>query len=181
MGEGKKRTWAEVKDTFRAPKAQATVCARADLAAEFDALMAEYEQAKADDRRDSGTAADEPKAPKLADRLLALREEMRDSNVTFVFQGLGRLREQELIDAHPPTAEQKKAIPELQINPDAYQVALFQAACIEPDGMTVENWQQIYDEWTSGQVAVLWRAVQTVNKAAVDVPKAEAVWPSRDD
>jgi hypothetical protein len=180
MGEGRKRAWADVKGTFKTPKAQATVCARADLAAEYDTLLAEYEQAKADDRRDGGTAADEPKAPLLADKLLALREEMLDSNVTFVFQGLGRLREQELIDAHPPTNDQKKEITELLVNPDTYIPALLHAACVEPEGMTLADWTGIWNEWTDGQTMPLRRAAQTVNKAAVDIPKAETVWPSRD-
>lgn len=180
MGEGKKRSWAEVKGTFQAPKAQATVCARADLAAEYDALLTQYEQVKADDRREGGTAADEPKAPKLADRLLALREEMLASNVTFVFQGLGRLREQELIDAHPPLPEQKKEIAELLVNPDTYIPALLHAACVEPEGMTLEDWAGIWNEWTDGQTMPLRKAAQTVNKAAVDIPKAETVWRSRD-
>lgn len=171
------RKWSEVKGEFRKARASATVCARADLAGEIEELRVRYEQAR-DEDQNNGTAADEPQAPKILEEMKALRQQMADSQVTFTFEALGRKRESDLMAEHPPTAEQveyaNKRGFQAQLNPETHVPAMFFEACIDPAGMTVEDWTEIYNEWSPGEVAKLYRAVSTVNQAAVEVPKVES-------
>lgn len=181
MGQGRKRAWAELREDFRPPTASATVCARADLFAEYEDLKRRWEEAKESDRGRE-TAADELAAPALYDQLQALRGQMLGSQVTFTFQGIGRLAEATLRNQHPPTDEQKRLAEaeDLQalFDPDTYIPALLHAACIEPDGMALEDWAGIYDTWTLGQQAPLRKAAFAVNNAGTEVPKG--VRPSSD-
>jgi hypothetical protein len=184
MGEGKKRSWADVKAEFKAPTASATVCARADLFAEYEELRVRLEQAKEADKH-AETAADDLQAPPVVEQMRALREQMLASQVTFVFQGIGRLREQTLLKENPPTDEQQEFAQKngfrVLHNPDTYFPALAAEACIDPEGMTHEDWVRIYDEWTDGQTQPLRVAVFTVNKAGAEVPKDETSSPDRED
>lgn len=173
MGE---RKWSEVKGDFRRARASATVCARADLAAELEALQVRWEQAKADDQTHD-TAADEPQAPKLMEQMRALRQQMLDSQVTFVFEALSRKRDPELISEHPPSEEQKEQARELKFtvmfNPVTYVPALLHETCVEPAGMTVQDWQQLCEDWSEGEVAKLYNAATSLNKGAMEVPKLD--------
>jgi hypothetical protein len=174
MGEGKKRTWGEVRDTFKPPTASATVCARADLFAEYERLRELHTRAvEADKALD--TAAQQPQAPALAEQIAALREQMQASEVTFTFRGVGRRREEQLLREHPATDAQQETAARnsfhVLFNPDTYFPALAAEACIEPEGIDLAEWQRIYDEWTDGQTQPLRVAVFTVNKAGAEVPK----------
>jgi hypothetical protein len=184
MGEGRKRAWSDVKADFKSPTASATVCARADLFAEYEALRVRWEQAKEADTH-LETAAEEPQAAKLAEQMQVLRGDMLASQVTFVFQGVGRRREQELLLQHPPTDEQQELAKRngfhMLHNPDTYFPALAVEACVDPEGMTHEDWVSIYDEWTDGQTAPLRKAVFTVNKAGAEVPKDGTSSSDRED
>lgn len=154
--------WAEVAGMFRPQREFVSLCARADLPAEIDRLVERWQEAQRAGREDEVQA--------LSGQLLKLHAEAAASRVRFTFQALGRAAYEELRRAHPATRPQLRLVPDLAYNPDTFAPALFAATCVEPTGMSMQDWTRICVGWTDGQVMALFRACQAVHLGVVTVP-----------
>lgn len=143
---------------------------RGDLMAEIESLEQRFLAERADDAKENR----EPRHPATAEQILALQQEMADSEVEFRFRGIGRRAYRELLRAHPPTAAQKAEADDakmmLLFDFDTFPPALMAASCLAPQPVTVEGFQTIWDEWSEGQTAELWRACLAVNQGSAETP-----------
>lgn len=167
-------TAADIDQRYQPTKVRATICLDADLVLEIARLTEDMEREKAIDDSTNRT----PIAPGIANRILELRAQAKDSEVEFVFASIGRRAYTDLGRAHPPTAEQQKEADEaglgtLAWNPDTFQPALLAAACESPTGTTPAWWLTKYDAWGLGQIQRLWRACLAAQMGVVELPKAE--------
>jgi hypothetical protein len=169
MGEAP--TWAEQKRKFAPPTERVQLCSRPDLIARIEELKGEHNIARV---RDEMT--NEPdRAPAIADEIEALREEALAETVTFVLQGIPAHVEEALQERYPPTPEQREIAKRenfhLPYDPDGFQPALLAECCIEPTGMTLADWTELWASFTDGQRARFRQALGVVNHGVSDVPK----------
>lgn len=172
MSEGV-NIWAKAKQDHRPVHQSVRVPMRGDLLAEIGRLEAEAQQAAAIDQVENR----DPVAPALAERILQLQDELRASEVEFVFHGIGRKAKAELEREHPPTPEQQTKAEEdglkLLWNGDTFPPALLAASCVAPEGFDLEAATEVWDEWSEGQAKPLWQACLVANVAGSDVgPKS---------
>lgn len=132
-------------------------------------LLADYEAAKnaadtaqraADLSNDAAVHARAREAVATARRLA---EQVEATRQTFVFEGIGRRQFNELLESAPPKEE------DIEFDPDIFIPALLAAGCVEP-GLTLEQAQRIYDEWTDAEVTALFLAAFGANRTARDIP-----------
>lgn len=145
------------------------ICLDSDLAAEIQALEREIDQAK---RKRGKSLADG--TARLEVQLDELYERAAAESVTFTFQDIGRKAFDELVMAHPATKDQKERVAELgggilEYNIDTFPPALLAATAIDPE-MTVEDAQQIFDVWGSGDAEILFTQALLVCKERTSVP-----------
>jgi hypothetical protein len=146
---------------------------RADLVDEISVLEQQARRERDIDARENR----DPVAPRLAERIRELDDQLAASEVAFTFRGIGRRAYQALIAAHPPTDEQQASARDagvvLSYNPDTFPPALLAAACILPEGATLADMTDIWETWSEGQASQLWTAVLTANMGSADVgPKS---------
>lgn len=161
----KKKSWAQIKAQHHNARRSVSIVLDSEAALEAQRLAVEL-----DSTPEKSKAA-------LARRINALEE--KAAPVTFVFEGVGRSRHQLLLAEHPPTAEQKDAAPEgmtPRFNLDTFPPALMAASCIEPAELRgdVEEWTEIHDTWSDGQVASLWGTCLAAQAGVNDAPKSAA-------
>lgn len=106
------------------------------------------------------------------------KAKVTEQTVELRFRSIGRRRYEELVRAHPPTAEQEEEQKEAggqapPYNPDTFAPALIAASCVEPE-MTSEEAQQLLDEWTTGEALQLFATALEVStqRRVVDLGKA---------
>jgi hypothetical protein len=168
---GEPTTWAQVKTRFAPPVERVALCSRPDLVARIEELKDEHRVARYQDEM-----TNEPdRAPGIADEIEALREEALAATVTFVLQGVPAHVEEALQEKYPPTAEQlvvaKRDGFRLAYDPDAFQPALLAACCVEPTGMTLADWNDLWAGFTDGQRQRFRNTLAMVNHGVSDVPK----------
>ncbi len=84
------------------------------------------------------------------------------STVVLRFRAVGHKRYKALLDAHPPTDEQKQDENHPPYNSETFPIALIAASCVEPR-MTEEQVQELDDEWNTSELVPLWLAAIEVN------------------
>jgi len=95
--------------------------------------------------------------------LAKVRAELRETGVSFVIRGIGRLAFEELVREHPPTKEQIEKN-EASFDPETFWPALCAASVV--GGMSAEEWKtEVFDsaEWGPGELTDLREKVMTVN------------------
>lgn len=88
---------------------------------------------------------------------------------TLLFRAIGMRAYDDLLALHPPTKEQAAA--GASYNGDTFGPALVAAVCIEPnlsEADTIEMWES--DDWSRGDLAILWEAALEVNMRGFNVP-----------
>lgn len=112
----------------------------------------------------------------LEAKLAEARAEVEANSVRMVFRCIGRKAYDALVDAHPPTPEQITQFREDNSTPDGkpatkgkppydiekFAPALVQASCADPQ-LTLEQVNELFDEWNSTELAELWVAALEVN------------------
>lgn len=103
------------------------------------------------------------------------RANLQEHTVTMVFRAIGRKNYDALIELYPPTEEQieefrnenldrhgnpSKGKPAYDI--DKFAPALVAASCVEPE-MTLDQVNELFDEWNATELAQLWVAALEVN------------------
>jgi len=127
-----------------------------DLASEIRATEREIEEAK---RKRRGKSLADGGTTVLEAKLEELMERAAEESVTFTFQDIGRRALDQLISEHHPTPDQKNRVAELgggilEYNIDTFPPALIAATAIDPE-LSIEDAQQIFDEWGAGDAEIL--------------------------
>lgn len=138
-------------------------------------LQREYAKASSDN---IGMDSD---APDIGAKLAELEDELeRDYQVVFKVGALPRRRWTDLLAAHPPTPQQRKAEQRLDFNPETFPAAAIQACLIEP-ALTAEQVDELENGnergeggLTDAQFNLLFNAVVSVNQSGLSAPKSVA-------
>jgi hypothetical protein len=129
-------------------------------------LERELRQARRDDQRENRP----PQAPQIAKRLEQVEQELEDSIVTLTFEDIGRARFEALIESHPPTDDQiKRHGDSLSWNPETIAPVLIAACSADPE-ISLEEAEQICEEWSTGDVQLLFNAALQVCLETASVP-----------
>jgi hypothetical protein len=152
---------------YKRPEKSRVVCLAGDLQAEFEDLERDLKVAR--DQKEPGTLGkgENALATDLAQRIMALREEMRAHSHVFRFRGLRRKAYSDLVKECPPSEEDKEK--GNAVDWDLFPVRLVAASAIEPT-MTDEDAVLWADELTQAQWDSLVQAAIEVNNRDVDVP-----------
>jgi hypothetical protein len=164
--------WAQLKNMHANARQTVMLCVRGDLVDEISRLE---ELMRREDEADQNLNR-HPVAPQIARQIQALEAEAREAEAEFTFQGLGQGQFAKLQAAHPATAENKKTLgtDDLEWNPDTFPPALMAASCIAPPELAgnVEEWTEIHQNWSNGQVLRLWATCMAANAMGADTPKS---------
>lgn len=144
------------------------ITTRLDLVAEHQAAEQELAEAQRDDARLNRT----PQAPKVAERIAALEQQMRDSQRTLVVSSIGYEAWSDLMAAHPPTKAQRKQASDEGVrppdhNPETFPFAAVAASLGEADDSEV---RKLAAKIGVGQWTELWTACLAVNIGQASVP-----------
>lgn len=144
-----------------------------------DELVDAYEQTAAAYARALLLAEDNPSQAQLdeLDGLELAKEQaaqaLREHSTFLTFRSMGRKAYQELIEAHPPTEEQKEQYKEehgveAPYDAETFAPALVAACAYDSSGelvWTVEEVTEIFDEWNSSEIVTLFQAAIQCNNA----------------
>ena len=176
--QGKKAKAQTMADILAAKKPNTRtidIILDSDLAGEISLKRLEIEQAKI---RSKGKKS-------LAEGTGALEQELDDLidaaaeiAVTFTFTDIGRKNFDDLVHAHQPTEQQKKQIADLgggilEYNTETFPPALIAAAASDPE-ITLEEAQEIFDEWGQGDAEVLFSVALIVCKERTSIPLSKS-------
>jgi hypothetical protein len=143
-----------------------------ELLAELDALNLDLAQARLADQNENRL----PEAPKIAQKIVELTDLLHDSEVEFTFKSIGRTAWRNLVVAHPPKDDDKKA--GRDYNGLTFPVAAMAASCVKPEGASVEGFQEIADSELvmQSQWDKLFSACLAANAGSADVPFSAAAF-----
>jgi hypothetical protein len=172
MGTG----WAKAKRRHVNTRVSVTLPMAADAAEQAERLLPRLRRLRdADGEREDLSE----QVHALAERIRSLEDEAAASEVTFVFQGIGRGRAEKLRLDHPLPASMKdsETAKVVDWDPATYPPALMAASCVEPAELAdnIEEWQDIHDNWSEGLIAKLWRACLQANQGVAEAPKSALV------
>ena len=142
-----------------------------DLALEIQMKTLELEQAKARSKGKKSLAEGTGSLEKELDELF---EKAADTVATFTFQDMGRKSFDALLVAHQPTVKEKKTVADqgggiLEYSQETFPPALIAATAIDPV-ITLEEAEQIYNTWSSGDAEILFTAAILVCKERASFP-----------
>ncbi len=110
-------------------------------------------------------------APKLQEKLDELIEGSKDTEIVFVFKGIGRIPYDDLVELpeHQPSDEERKA--GAHYNPQTFPAALVAASCIDPE-ISPEQATEIFEdpEWNGAELQKLFFGALEVNTETADIP-----------
>lgn len=97
--------------------------------------------------------------------------EVEANTVELVIRSLSRRTYQDLVDSCPPTLEQIERAKAQGLAPpdndeEKFGPALIAASIVEPDGVTLEDAQTIWDEWPNADVRTLATACLILNQTS---------------
>jgi hypothetical protein len=159
----------------RLPERTVPICLRGDLVAEFETLDRQLEALtgrEADSLEGNGSDA-------LAERIEALRQQMRDASYTFRLRALARHEFRQLFTDHPPrrdpdTQEFNPRDVNVGVNMDTFFDALIQACTVDPQ-LTDDQWVELLGaKLTDRQHGTLADAAWYLNRGEVNVPFSQA-------
>lgn len=115
--------------------------------------------------------ADRQALTALDEEIEAIREELKQTAISFTFQSIGHKRYDTLLKAHPPTEEQiqkgKEENEPVPFNSDTFGFALIDASCIDPEFEEGEFEAWMRDDpdndWNMAELLELFSAALEVN------------------
>lgn len=146
----------------------AKVLLRQDLVARHEQLDAELSAVMASDAMENIT----PRAPAIAAELRDLEDEIEAAKREFKFRSIGHRAWADLLAAHPPTREQRKADARLDHDPTSFPLAAIAASCVDPV-LTFESVARLEVALISTQFDLLWARCIEANVGLAD-PKSLA-------
>jgi hypothetical protein len=159
-------TFEEVKARASLRTSSVVLCLDGAAEGRIEELEAELAATPAPTSLADGTRA------QLAEQILALVEQMRESNVTFRLRALPARRWQDLVDEQPERVETDTAVVwRGKIFPWYCQMVAL--TCTDP-AMTVEQVDELADVLHQGSWSVLVLACLELNGGRLDVPNFDA-------
>jgi hypothetical protein len=147
------------------PERSAELCLRGDLVAKTQDLLRQLKDAQ--DREKTGSL-DGGESLVLAREIDALRKEMQEHSITFVFRGLPRPQWTKLTTEHPPRdGDEHDRL--LGLNRETFYEAMVRASLAEPV-LDEADWAALEPVLSDGQFQALANAAWAVNARDVDVP-----------
>lgn len=148
---------------------QVRICARGDLvashaeeAAALDRLM----RARTDESLEGDPALEEAAA-----RVVAVEEALEAATVTFTVRSVSRQRWADLVRAHPPSTQERRAGHDT--DPATFPVAVI-AACTQTPAMSEDQARKLAEVLPSGEFQKLWMAALNLNLNPTPAPKLGA-------
>lgn len=155
----------------RLPERTVPICLRGNLVAQVEALDRELAELDRPGRIVADSLAGDGRRP-IAERIEALREEMRASTVNFLLRALPRRRWNALLAEHPPR-EGDDGDKAMGVNSETLFEALIAESVVSPE-LTPEEWTLLLDSLSSAQYDSLATAAWALNRRGVDVPFSPA-------
>lgn len=155
------------------------VCFNRALLAEFEACVLEHQQLverRKNSRKLFGEAGglmhEDREDDTVAQRLTELHEAIEQDKAkhTFIICKFPYDEFRLVLEAHPPTPEQRAQSPFLDHNPDAAAPELVAASCKHP-AMTVEHARAVRESLPEHEWGKLYEAAMRVNRTGVVIPK----------
>lgn len=152
------KSFADIKALKKPNEVPVEILLDPELTRSLEELERRKDKAERDDKKFNRT----PQAPKLQKEINEILAQIDDSKAEFVFRDPGRKRFEALVDACPASeadkAEAKKnnqPIPGW--DPETFVPGVLALASYEPE-LSLEDAQEIYDEWGRGDVEALFNA-----------------------
>lgn len=170
-------TFQEKIANAKLPRLTVPICLRGDLVAEIE--QADRELVDAGSLPSAGGMEDGARLRELAERIEALRAEMRedDNNHVFVLEALSGPKYRALKAEHPPRLDDNgEVIAEDRTtgaNVDTLAEPLLRACCVDPV-LDDATWRTVEPVLSDGQCNELITAALLVNQGTVRVPFSRA-------
>lgn len=153
-----------------------TICLDSDTALEIERLEEALDVAIAADEQNNRP----PEAPALAAQILELQRVAKESEVEFVFRDIGRHAYDQLLQAHPPTSEQRQIAEDnggqVEWNIETFPPALLAASCVSPAWTDRAWWTAKWSSWGLGRCNRLLRVAVAAQVRVNETPKAERAY-----
>lgn len=166
----KKLTTSDILKMKKGRRKTITIQLDGDLANQIEQLEDQIRQARIRDRKPNRPNVPD-EAPALMEQLDQLVRDNQDSVATFTFASIGRAAYDELVNACPPSDEQRKEQPGIGWNPETFPPALVAAASFDPkisEAEALEIWNS--PDWNGGEVVKLFSAALEVNTELPKIP-----------
>jgi hypothetical protein len=171
-GKGTLKNFKTMLAEAKLPEATVMICLRGDLAADHEALERQLEQAEKTGAESlAGSGAGE-----LADRILALEDEMREHTYEFRLRALPRPKWRALVAEHPPRKDADGGVVDtdrIGVNAETFYDAIIRACLVDPE-LTDEEFEQLAEALTDRQYDELSDAAWGLNRREVDIPFSHA-------
>jgi hypothetical protein len=155
------------------PERSVPVCLRGDLVATFEELERQLVEAQ----RVTSTSIEDAGAAGIAERMEAVRAEMREHTYPFRLRALPKPEYRDLKAKHPPRKDDDGAVRSedvfLDANLDELGEPLLRACIVEPI-LDDADWADLVGKLTDRQYSDLVGTAIYVNKGSVDVPFSHA-------
>jgi hypothetical protein len=150
-----KKSFADIK----ALKKPNEVSVEIILDPELTRSLQELERRLRDEERHDARENRAPKAPALRKEIEDIKDQIEDSKAFFVFKDPGRKAFEQLVEACPASAEDKKKAKEDGTgvpgwDTDTFVPGLLALASYDP-AISLEEAQEIFDDWGRGDVEAL--------------------------
>ena len=169
-------TFKEKLSRARKPRRTVDICLAGDLVAEFAELEKQLKEATKEQAA-SYSLEDTGGAVELAERMEALRQEIREQVEPFVIQGLPGTTYRALKAQFPPREREDGQLVDsdrqLNTNVDDLAEPLIRACLVEPE-LDDQTWAETMEALTDGQWEELFAAAILVNEGRLTVPFSRA-------
>lgn len=161
--------FAEILSAVKLPEKTLPLCLRGDLVAEWESLERQLQAAQT---ANADSLAGRGDAHQLAERMQAIRDEMRAHEHVFRFRGKSAQEYSDLQAKHPATPQQREQ--GLDLNWDTWPTALIAACCVDP-AMSEDQAAELRNAVSDAQWDAMYVAALAVNRQVVDVPNSDSV------
>lgn len=177
MGE-REWSWTAIKAAHANTRTSATIPLDSAAVAELKQLLDRHDRLR--DEESGGLVEHGEELAALKDQIRALRQRAEESEVLFVFEGIGRSRAGVLLAEHPAPdgqADDDLYGPAPGWNSTTYPPAVLAESCVQPADLHGNHaaWREIHDTWSAGALARLWNAYRAAQQSVAVVPKRSAV------
>jgi hypothetical protein len=166
------RSFAEIKALKKPNETSVEVILDPELTRSIEELQRRLATAKRQDERQN-RAPEAPAIQKEIDELLD-KLEQSEAKVEFKFRDPGRQKFDALVDACPPTEEDKKLAKEQNTgapswHPQTFVPGLISLCAVDPE-LSIEEATEIYNDWGRGDVEALFNSALQVCLEQASIP-----------
>lgn len=163
------KSFADIKALKKPNEVSVEIILNPELTRSLEELERRKARAERDDQKFNRPA----QAPKLQKEIEEILAEIEDSKVEFVFKDPGRKEFEALVDACPPTKEQKEQAKadgqSVGWDSETFVPGLLALASHDPE-LTIDEAQEIYDQWGRGEVEALFNTALQACLEQASVP-----------